>query len=141
MPARSWACACCKLFQSRTDALERASETSRNLGLIVERDIQRNFELYDLSLQAVIDGLKRPDVMNAPPSVRRAVLFDNAMTARFLGSMLVLDADGNIVLDSATDVRAAAILPIASTSPSTATIRMSGSMSAIRSRRGCAAAR
>lgn len=93
-----------QLFQSRTDALERASETSRNLGLIVERDIQRNFELYDLSLQAVIDGLKRPDVMNAPPSVRRAVLFDNAMTARFLGSMLVLDADGNIVLDSATDV-------------------------------------
>jgi diguanylate cyclase (GGDEF)-like protein len=93
-----------QLFQSRNDALERASETSRNLGLIVERDIQRNFELYDLSLQAVIDGLKRPDVMNAPPSVRRAVLFDNAMTARFLGSMLVLDADGNIVLDSATDV-------------------------------------
>nr|WP_175801843.1 sensor domain-containing diguanylate cyclase [Burkholderia anthina] len=93
-----------QLFQSRNDALERASETSRNLGLIAERDIQRNFELYDLSLQAVIQGLRRPDVMNAPPGLRRAVLFDNAMTAQFLGSMLVLDAGGNIVLDSANDV-------------------------------------
>ncbi|UEP31417.1 MULTISPECIES: sensor domain-containing diguanylate cyclase [unclassified Burkholderia] len=93
-----------QLFQSRNDARERASETSRNLGLIAERDIERNFELYDLSLQAVIEGLKRPDVMNAPASLRRAVLFDNAMTAEFLGSMLILDAAGNIVLDSANDV-------------------------------------
>jgi diguanylate cyclase (GGDEF)-like protein len=93
-----------QLFQSRNDARERASETSRNLGLIAERDIERNFELYDLSLQAVINGLKRSDVMNAPASLRRSVLFDNAMTAEFLGSMLVLDAGGNIVLDSANDV-------------------------------------
>ncbi|WP_175909478.1 sensor domain-containing diguanylate cyclase [Burkholderia sp. BCC1640] len=93
-----------QLFQSRNDALERASETSRNLGLIAERDIERNFELYDLSLQAVIAGLQRHDVMAAPAGLRRAVLFDNAMTAQFLGSMLVLDAGGNIVLDSANDV-------------------------------------
>ncbi|RQS14914.1 sensor domain-containing diguanylate cyclase [Burkholderia sp. Bp8998] len=93
-----------QLFQSRYDALDRASETSRNLGLIAERDIERNFELYDLSLQAVIHGLQRPDVMAAQPSLRRAVLFDQAMTAQFIGSMLVLDADGNIILDSANDV-------------------------------------
>ncbi|RQR29282.1 GGDEF domain-containing protein [Burkholderia sp. Bp9143] len=92
-----------QLLQSRNDALERASETSRNLGLIAERDIERNFELYDLSLQAVIAGLQRHDLTAAPASVRRAVLFDNAMTARFLGSMLVLDASGNIILDSAND--------------------------------------
>ncbi|RQS18419.1 sensor domain-containing diguanylate cyclase [Burkholderia sp. Bp8998] len=92
-----------QLFQSRNDALERASETSRNLGLIAERDIERNFELYDLSLQAVIAGLQRHDLMAVPASVRRAVLFDNAMTAQFLGSMLVLDAGGNIILDSAND--------------------------------------
>lgn len=93
-----------QLFQSRHDALDRARETSRNLGLIAERDIERNFELYDLSLQAVIQGLQRSDVMTAPPALRRAVLFDHAMTAQFLGSMLVLDASGNIILDSANDV-------------------------------------
>ncbi|WP_175835914.1 sensor domain-containing diguanylate cyclase [Burkholderia anthina] len=93
-----------QLMQSRNDALDRASETSRNLGLMAERDIERNFEIYDLSLQALIQGLQRPDVMASTPALRRAVLFDHAMTAQFLGSMLVLDADGNIVLDSANDV-------------------------------------
>ncbi|WP_179403258.1 sensor domain-containing diguanylate cyclase [Burkholderia guangdongensis] len=92
-----------QLLQSRQDALDRASETSRNLGLIAQRDIERNFELYDLSLQAVIHGLERPDVMAAPPALRRGVLFDHAMTAQFIGSMLVLDAAGNIILDSAND--------------------------------------
>ncbi|WP_321942482.1 sensor domain-containing diguanylate cyclase [Burkholderia cenocepacia] len=93
-----------QLFQSRHDALERASETSRNLGLMAERDIERNLELYDLSLQALIHGLQRPDVMAAAPALRREALFDHAMTAQFIGSQLVLDADGNIILDSANDV-------------------------------------
>ena len=93
-----------QLMQSRNDALDRASATSRNLGLMAERDIERNFEIYDLSLQALIQGLQRPDVMASTPALRRAVLFDHAMTAQFLGSMLVLDADGDIVLDSANDV-------------------------------------
>ncbi|MFV8593100.1 diguanylate cyclase [Ralstonia pseudosolanacearum] len=92
-----------QLFQSRDDALERAKETSRNVGLLAERDIERNFELYDLSLQAVIHSLELPGVMSAPPALKRAVLFDHAMTAQYLGSMLVLDADGNIILDSAND--------------------------------------
>ncbi|WP_321933580.1 sensor domain-containing diguanylate cyclase [Burkholderia cenocepacia] len=93
-----------QLFQSRNDALDRARETSHNLALVAERDITRNFELYNLSLDAVIQGLRRPDVMAASPALRRGVLFDHAMTAQYLGSMLVLDARGNIVLDSQNDV-------------------------------------
>ena len=41
------------LYQGRVDALDRTRDTSRNLALIAERDIVRNFELYELSLQAV----------------------------------------------------------------------------------------
>ncbi|MBU9662279.1 GGDEF domain-containing protein [Burkholderia multivorans] len=93
-----------QLFQSRQDALDRARETSRNLALVAERDITRNVELYNLSLEAVLQGLRRPDVMAASPALRRGVLFDHAMTAQYLGSMLVLDAQGNIVLDSQNDV-------------------------------------
>ncbi|PRH14897.1 sensor domain-containing diguanylate cyclase [Burkholderia multivorans] len=93
-----------QLFQSREDALDRARETSRNLALVAERDITRNVELYNLSLEAVLQGLRRPDVMAASPALRRGVLFDHAMTAQYLGSMLVLDAQGNIVLDSQSDV-------------------------------------
>ncbi|AIO31309.1 diguanylate cyclase [Burkholderia pseudomultivorans] len=93
-----------QLFQSRNDALDRARETSHNLVLVAERDIARNFELYNLSLEAVIQGVQRPDVMAAAPALRRSVLFDHAMTAQYLGSMLVLDAHGNIVLDSQNDI-------------------------------------
>ncbi|RAR57808.1 diguanylate cyclase [Paraburkholderia unamae] len=91
------------LYQSRHDAMERARENSRNVALIAERDIERNFELYALSLQAVVDGLGKPEVMALPPHLRSQLLFDRAATADYLGSMLVLDAAGNVVMDSASD--------------------------------------
>ncbi|MCP3715492.1 sensor domain-containing diguanylate cyclase [Paraburkholderia sp. CNPSo 3281] len=92
------------LYEGRLDAMERARETSRNLALIAERDIERNFELYALSLQAVVDGMRDPDVLALPPHMRRQVLFDRAATAKYLGAMLVLDASGNIVIDSNGDI-------------------------------------
>ncbi|HEX7908606.1 MAG TPA: diguanylate cyclase, partial [Paraburkholderia sp.] len=92
------------LYQARLDAMERARETSRNLALIAERDIERNFELYALSLQAAVDGMRDPAVQALPPGLRRQVLFDRAATAKYLGAMLVLDASGNIVIDSGSDV-------------------------------------
>lgn len=92
------------LYQSRLDAMARATETSRNLALLAERDIERNFELYALSLQAVVDGVNDPEVMAASPRLRGFALFDRAATATYLGSVLVLDAEGNIVLDAANAV-------------------------------------
>ncbi|MGG1946041.1 sensor domain-containing diguanylate cyclase [Trinickia sp. NRRL B-1857] len=91
------------LYQSRDDAFARASETSRNVAVIAERDILRNFELYSLSLQAVIDGVRDPEIMALPARVRREVLFDRAASASYLGSMLVLDSTGRIALDSLSD--------------------------------------
>ncbi|SPB17227.1 diguanylate cyclase [Caballeronia novacaledonica] len=90
------------LYQGRVDALDRARDTSRNLALLAERDIERNFELYELSLQAVVEGVQRDDVVNLPPHLRNDVLFDRAATARDLGSILVLDESGKIVIDSAS---------------------------------------
>lgn len=92
------------LYQGRLNAYERAEDVSKSLALIAERDIRRNFELYALSLQAVVDGVRDPATMALPPEVRQEVLFDRATTARFLGSVLVLDEKGNIVLDAASAV-------------------------------------
>lgn len=91
------------LYQSRHDALERARENSRNVALVAERDIERNFELYALSLDAVVDGLGRADVMALPPHLRSQLLFDRAVTAEYLGSILVVDASGNVIMDSSGD--------------------------------------
>jgi diguanylate cyclase (GGDEF)-like protein len=91
------------LTEMRHDAFRRAQEAAVNVSLLVERDTARNFELYDLSLQGVIEGLADPGVRNLPPNLRRMVLFDRSTTAKDLGSLLVLDERGNIVIDSKVD--------------------------------------
>lgn len=91
------------LYQSRADALARASETSRNLAIIAERDIERNFELYSLSLQAVIDGARDPEIMALPSRLKHEALFDRAASASYIGSVLLLDETGHILVDSLSD--------------------------------------
>jgi hypothetical protein len=54
------------LAQMRSDALRRAQDSAENVSLLVQRDVARNLELYDLSLLAVISGLKQPGVMALP---------------------------------------------------------------------------
>jgi hypothetical protein len=40
----------------RADALDHARQTSQNLVSIVSTDLERNVEMYDLSLKAMVDG-------------------------------------------------------------------------------------
>jgi diguanylate cyclase (GGDEF)-like protein len=88
------------LYEGRQEALQRARETSQNLLLILQKDISRNVELYDLSLQSALEGSQRSDVMSLPASMQREVLFDRSVQARYLGALLVLDAQGNVLIDS-----------------------------------------
>jgi hypothetical protein len=41
--------------------------------------------------------------MALPSHLRREILFGRAASAQYLGSMLVLDAAGNIVIDAGSD--------------------------------------
>jgi len=91
------------LTEMRHDALRRAQEAAINVSLLVERDTARNLELYDLSLQAVIEGLEHPGVRGLPPELRRMVLFDRSATAKDMGSLLVLDEAGNVAIDSKSE--------------------------------------
>lgn len=88
------------LWQMRDDAARRAQDGARNLALLIERDTARNLTLYDLSLQAVIDGMRLPDIAQLRPEVRQMVLFDRSASAEDVGAILVVDATGNIVYDS-----------------------------------------
>ncbi|MGS0623737.1 sensor domain-containing diguanylate cyclase [Ralstonia sp. VS2407] len=88
------------LWEMRTDALARARDAADNLSLILQRDIARNIEVYDLSLQAVIDGVRDPAMLALPPNVRQLVLFDRSTNAQDLGSLLVTNKVGDVVFDS-----------------------------------------
>ncbi len=97
----SWGLSASLLIEARRDAYDHAVENARNLMLLIERDISRNIELYDLSLQNVVDGLADPELMTLPPRQRHRLLFDRAATGAYLGAIFVMDPHGNVVIDSA----------------------------------------
>ncbi|GEP12818.1 GGDEF domain-containing protein [Methylobacterium gnaphalii] len=88
------------LWQMRLDAGRQAAITSRSLVQLLGRDIARNLEMYDLSLRAVVDGMKLPAVANADPETRQMILFDRAATAKNFGYILVFDSKGNLIISS-----------------------------------------
>ena len=91
------------LIMLRQQTWLAAEVRTSNLATLIAQDIDRNAEMFDLSLQAVLDGLGDPDVAALSPNLKRMVLFDRAATARDFGAIKVLDASGRIVLDSTTD--------------------------------------
>ncbi|MCJ2035077.1 sensor domain-containing diguanylate cyclase [Methylobacterium sp. J-068] len=88
------------LLDLRQDAWDKAQETSRNLLQVIERDIARNIEIVDLSLRAVVDNLSAPGVSGISPELRQLVLFDRSVTATDIGVMLVLDENGDSIIDA-----------------------------------------
>lgn len=97
-------CAICGtiLWELRRATYERAVQSTTNLIAAIQSDIGRNFESYNLSLLAVADGMNLPQLNSLSPEVRQLVLFDRSATARFLGTIMVLDAKGKLILDSST---------------------------------------
>ncbi|NEU12754.1 GGDEF domain-containing protein [Methylobacterium sp. BTF04] len=87
------------LLDLRQDAWEKADQTSKNLLQVLERDIARTVELYDLSLRGAVDSLHAPGVAQLSPELRQLVIFDRASTARDLGVMIILDERGDIAAD------------------------------------------
>ncbi|KTR01144.1 dethiobiotin synthetase [Aureimonas ureilytica] len=90
------------LLDLRRDAWTMADQTSKNLMQVIERDIARNVEIIDLSLRAVVDNLKAPGVADSTPELRQLILFDRASTAPDLGAMIVLDENGDSIIDAAS---------------------------------------
>lgn len=87
-------------FDSYRDTLATSFEVAENIATLIERDIARNIELYDLSLRAVTESVSDPEVMALPPRLKQMAVFDRTTTAPGLGAMVVLDKNGQIFLDS-----------------------------------------
>jgi hypothetical protein len=89
-------------LDSRDQARERARLAAYNVIAAMASEIDRNLELYDLSLQGVLEGLRVPGLAKLNPEVRQLVLFDRAATAKDMGSIFVLDKHGTVIIDSRT---------------------------------------
>jgi diguanylate cyclase (GGDEF)-like protein len=92
------------LYMGRSDTLEHARQTSQNLVSIICGDLARNVEIDDLSLQAMVDGARDESAMALPADVRRAVLFDRATTAAYLGGAYVIGLHGEVLASQNNEI-------------------------------------
>ena len=88
------------LLEARRATEARATEVATSLANSLRSDIARSVESLNLSLEAVVNNLKLPDLDRLSPTMRRQVLFDHSSTARYLTSILVVNETGQITLDS-----------------------------------------
>ncbi|MDB5651810.1 MAG: diguanylate cyclase [Hyphomicrobiales bacterium] len=88
------------IYDSRQGALDRAQFAAENLLRAVQNGIDNVVQAYALSLDAVVDGLGDPVVQGLSEEIQQLILFDRSASAKNLGSILVLNADGEIVQDS-----------------------------------------
>ncbi len=88
------------LLDARENDRLQALQSAQNVLSTINADIARNIELYDLSLHAVIDNLRHPDIDKVSKEARQLILFDRSATAKHLGRIHVLDANGDVTLDS-----------------------------------------
>jgi PAS domain S-box-containing protein len=92
------------LRDAREDAAQQAEQAAWNISAVIEQDLARNFELFDLSLQAVSDGLQLPGIWDLSPQIRNMILFDRATSATFLGFINALNEKGDVIADSHAQV-------------------------------------
>jgi diguanylate cyclase (GGDEF)-like protein len=88
------------LVREHNSARQAAARASSNVVLLIDTEVQRNIDLYDASLQGLIEAAQNPDFATIPAGLQRTVLFGKATGAPLRGDLLWLDAQGNIVADS-----------------------------------------
>ena len=78
--------------------------STANLASSLAHDVERNVELLDRCLQAVVQEWVDPRVQALPPDLRDMILFDNGTHAPGFGAVLVLDQTGAIRASSHPDL-------------------------------------
>lgn len=77
-----------------------ARDSAHQLALSLEREVSRNIDLIDLSIQATIDGVAQPTVMALPPPLQEQLLFSRAAAARYIRNISVIDRNSRLIADS-----------------------------------------
>ena len=73
---------------------------SQNVATLIERDIARTIELYDISIHAASIDAEDRAVMALPAGLRNRVLFDSSSNASGLGTLFIVDKNGKVTADS-----------------------------------------
>ncbi|HET8995861.1 MAG TPA: response regulator [Acetobacteraceae bacterium] len=90
------------LLRAHGSLLREADKDALNVARAAGEDIARNLELYDLQLRTIARQMQNPGVQELQPDLRWAIMFDGVARDEHLGFINVLNADGDVVADSAS---------------------------------------
>ncbi|WP_085584863.1 MULTISPECIES: sensor domain-containing diguanylate cyclase [unclassified Pseudomonas] len=88
------------LIREHANAQESATRSATTIAQLIDADVLRTVELYDLTLQGLIAAAQREDLKHVSPQIRHMALFDRSTAVRFKGDILLLDKHGEVVADS-----------------------------------------
>lgn len=88
------------LIREHASTLQTAKRTANNITQLIDADVLRNAELYDMALKGLIAATERNDLHSVSAEIRHLVLFDRSAAAPYKGDILLLDANGEMIADS-----------------------------------------
>lgn len=90
------------LIREHASTLQAATRSTTNIAQLINADVLRNVELYDLALKGLIAATQRKDLSQVAANIQHLVQFDLSTAAPFKGEVLLLDATGAVIADSST---------------------------------------
>ena len=90
------------LIREHASTLQAATRSTTNIAQLINADVLRNVELYDLALKGLIAARQREDLAQVSANIQHLVQFDLSTAAPFKGEVLLLDANGTVIADSST---------------------------------------
>ncbi|MCW8279122.1 GGDEF domain-containing protein [Pseudomonas sp. PCH199] len=88
------------LIREHANAQQAATRSATTIAQLINADVLRTVELYDLTLQGLIAAAQRDDLKQVSAQIRHLVLFDRSTTARYKSDILLLDKHGEVLADS-----------------------------------------
>lgn len=88
------------LAELRRDSWTMANAGACNLLTVLSQDIEATIRTYDRTLTAVASKLRTPELARLDPPLQQAFLFEGALVEPYFTSLLVLDAQGDVVRDA-----------------------------------------
>ncbi|MCU1780236.1 sensor domain-containing diguanylate cyclase [Pseudomonas sp. 14P_5.3_Bac1] len=88
------------LIREHANTLQTATRTANNITQLIDADVLRNVELYDMALKGLIAATERNDLQSVSADIRHLVQFDRSAAAPYKGDILLLDANGEVIADS-----------------------------------------
>ena len=82
----------------------QARDATANLANSLEKETERNLDVFQLAMREVATSIKTPALQRLPSEVRQLVEFGTISDAKELGTLYATDAAGNLILDSRSPV-------------------------------------